>query len=117
MLFSASRRLAVRTARVPPLLASRRAMGGGGGKDPGYKVFGLHLSTEQLVASLLTFYGGLIFYVTRPGKPKEEAPAAAAPPSTSSDVLSILDEGFDEWSKVPGNMEKWTESLNDIGKE
>ena len=31
--------------------------------------------------------------------------------SSSSTIPSITEEGFDAWSQVPGNMDKWAQSL------
>ncbi|CAM9482139.1 unnamed protein product [Heterosigma akashiwo] len=57
----------------------------------------------------LTLYG--LSKIGGGGK-KEEAPAAA-PVSigTSTNIPSIADEKFSEWAEIPGNMEKWVDSL------
>ncbi|OQR91724.1 hypothetical protein ACHHYP_04440 [Achlya hypogyna] len=49
---------------------------------------------------------------------KKEAPkveAVAAPSSATSVIPSIIDDSFEEWAKVAGNLAKWEESLNTIG--
>lgn len=63
---------------------------------------------------VIGFYGALIFVGTRGSSKKKEAPAAdpvTTAPSSSAQVLSIFDEDFDEWSKIPGNMEKWATAV------
>ncbi|KAJ8525288.1 hypothetical protein ON010_g15827 [Phytophthora cinnamomi] len=41
--------------------------------------------------------------------------AAASSSSTSTSIPSLFDEEFDEWSKLPGNLDKWEKSLETIG--
>lgn len=41
--------------------------------------------------------------------------AASAAASTSSAIPSLFDDEFDEWSKLPGNLERWEKSLDTIG--
>lgn len=41
--------------------------------------------------------------------------AAATGASTSSAIPSLFDDEFDEWSKLPGNIERWEKSLDTIG--
>jgi hypothetical protein len=47
--------------------------------------------------------------------PAETHAAVVQAPASSGEnaIPSILDESFEEWSKVPGNMKKWEESLKD----
>lgn len=89
---------------------------GGGGLDT-YVIAGREFNTVHVVLGILGFYGSLIFLGTRGGKKKEEeetpAPVAAAS-EASTEIVSILDENFDAWSKEPGNMEKWVKSLEDV---
>ena len=61
-------------------------------------------------------YGSLIFIGTRGGGKKKEAPApvAAPPSSATTEVVSVFDDGFDEWSKIPGNLDKWAASFEKI---
>lgn len=67
-----------------------------------------------MVIGIIGIYGTLIFLGTRGGSKKktEEAAPAAAPGAASSDeIMSILDDGFDEWSKLPGNLDKYAASF------
>ena len=53
------------------------------------------------------------------GKSKEVETAAipstsASTGSSSGAIPSIVDEAFDEWSKIPGNLAKWEKSLDDF---
>lgn len=41
--------------------------------------------------------------------------AAASSSSTSTSIPSLFDDEFDEWSKLPGNLDKWEKSLETIG--
>mmetsp|Transcript_11137 Transcript_11137/g.19606 ORF Transcript_11137/g.19606 Transcript_11137/m.19606 type:complete len:132 (+) Transcript_11137:171-566(+) len=69
------------------------------------------------MASWFVFYG--LYKVTQIGKkPEPEAPvaAAAAPSSTDGAVPSLFDEGFEEFIKIPGNEEKYAQSLEDWAK-
>lgn len=38
----------------------------------------------------------------------------AAVSSGSSKIPSLFDDEFDEWSKAPGNLEKWENSLDNL---
>ncbi|KAJ8612222.1 hypothetical protein CTAYLR_002919 [Chrysophaeum taylorii] len=91
------------------LQAQRRTMAGGGDV---YNIAGRQFSTEQVVVGIMAFYGGLVFLGTRGGGKKAPATeTAAAPASTSTEVLSIFDDNFESWVKIPGNMAKWEKSL------
>ncbi|KAJ1461297.1 hypothetical protein M885DRAFT_507203 [Pelagophyceae sp. CCMP2097] len=94
------------------MAASRRAMSA----EKTYLIAGKELQGHQLVMVLIGFYtvvgitGKLVFG----GGKKEEAAPVAASASTSAEVLSIFDDGFDEWSKSAANMAKWEASFNDM---
>jgi hypothetical protein len=40
---------------------------------------------------------------------------AASSSSTSTSIPSLFDDEFDEWSKLPGNLDKWEKSLETLG--
>ena len=54
----------------------------------------------------------IVFLSTRGGKKKEE-PVAAATGAADSNIPSMFDDAFEEFSKVPGNLEKWEASIDD----
>ncbi|KAI9909264.1 hypothetical protein PsorP6_014797 [Peronosclerospora sorghi] len=35
--------------------------------------------------------------------------------SASTSIPSLFDKEFDEWSKLPGNLEKWEKSVETLG--
>ena len=99
-------------ARHVPMLHGKRGMAGGGDV---YVIAGREFGTVEVVLGVMGFYGALIFLGTRGGS-KKEAPAAApaaASTSSSTEVVSVFDEAFEAWSKIPGNMEKWEKSLTE----
>jgi len=66
-------------------------------------------------ASWIVIYG--LYKVTRPSKSAEEPePVVASTTTSDTEVPSIADEGFEEWAKIPGNLEKWEKSLEDWAK-
>mmetsp|Transcript_14881 Transcript_14881/g.28866 ORF Transcript_14881/g.28866 Transcript_14881/m.28866 type:complete len:132 (+) Transcript_14881:119-514(+) len=68
------------------------------------------------MASWVVLYG---LYKLVAGGSKEEAKveAPAAVGGSETEVPSLLDESFEEWSKVPGNLEKWEKSVEDWAKQ
>ncbi|RHY03425.1 hypothetical protein DYB37_005631 [Aphanomyces astaci] len=46
---------------------------------------------------------------------EEPAAAPAGASNASTEVPSLFDDNFDEWSKIPGNFAKWEKSLDTIG--
>ena len=70
----------------------------------------------QIVIAFGSIEFGLIFLLTRGGDSEAEpaAPVATSDASASADIPSILSDEFEEWSKVPGNLEKWEASLEDM---
>ncbi|TMW67110.1 hypothetical protein Poli38472_012226 [Pythium oligandrum] len=98
-----------------------RLMSGGhghGGPPPtGFeaKVRAVLPQDYQIVLATLGIYSSIILLFKL--KPSKAAPAVEAPAATSasSAVPSLFDDEFDQWSKVPGNMQRWEESLNTIG--
>ena len=43
------------------------------------------------------------------------AVAASSSTSVSTSIPSLFDDEFDEWSKLPGNLDKWEKSLETMG--
>ncbi|CAI5741565.1 unnamed protein product [Hyaloperonospora brassicae] len=41
--------------------------------------------------------------------------AASNVTSNSTSIPSLFDDEFDEWSKLPGNLDKWEKSLETLG--
>ncbi|DAZ92576.1 TPA: hypothetical protein N0F65_012806 [Lagenidium giganteum] len=69
----------------------------------------------QIVLATLGFYSTIILlFKLKPSKKQVEAAPAAAS-SSSSAIPSILDDEFDAWSQIPGNLERWEKSLDTIG--
>ena len=67
----------------------------------------------QIVIATLGVYGGLLalFKLTR-SKPKPVADEPSHRVETAKeDIPSMFSEKFDKWSKQPGNMTKWENSL------
>mmetsp|Transcript_224 Transcript_224/g.335 ORF Transcript_224/g.335 Transcript_224/m.335 type:complete len:125 (+) Transcript_224:127-501(+) len=56
-----------------------------------------------------------IYKMTQIGKKPAPEPAApaAAPSASDAEIPSLLDEGFEEFAKVPGNIEKWEKSVEE----
>lgn len=75
------------------------------------------LALSQIVLATLGIYTGIIMlFKLKPSKKAVEVPAAAASSaSASSAIPSLFDDEFDEWSKLPGNVERWEKSLDTIG--
>mmetsp|Transcript_48946 Transcript_48946/g.106654 ORF Transcript_48946/g.106654 Transcript_48946/m.106654 type:complete len:133 (+) Transcript_48946:31-429(+) len=110
-------------SRRSPLVQQQRQMGGGHGK---VEYTGIEASVRKVfpedhqivLANFGAFLGIYALYKITSiggGKPAEAAPAPAAPAASSSDseVPSIFDESFEEWAKVPGNLEKYEKSVED----
>lgn len=98
-------------ARRATVLQSARRMAGGGGDV--YIIAGRKFGTVQVVLGVIGLYSTMIFLGTRGGS-KKDAPSATPAQtmaSSSSEVISVFDEGFEAWSKLPGNMDKWEKSL------
>mmetsp|Transcript_11368 Transcript_11368/g.12897 ORF Transcript_11368/g.12897 Transcript_11368/m.12897 type:complete len:92 (+) Transcript_11368:391-666(+) len=72
----------------------------------------------QIVIAFGTLEFGLIFLMTRGGgdSEAEAAPAVSSDAAASADIPSIVSDEFEEWSKIPGNLEKWEASLEDLDK-
>eukprot|EP01083_Nonionella_stella_P155384 501934_1 len=82
----------------------------------------------QIVLAIVGMYSGLVVFAKLVTGGKKEEPVAIAsassafPPSgyksgvepsaSDSAMPSIMDDGFDAWSKLPGNMEKFEAELN-----
>lgn len=71
----------------------------------------------HIVLATLGAYTTLIMlFKLKPSKKKEEE--IVIPTSlglASASIPSLFDDEFDEWSKVPGNLDKWEKSLETIG--
>ncbi|KAL3665912.1 hypothetical protein V7S43_009332 [Phytophthora oleae] len=71
----------------------------------------------HIVLATLGAYTTLIMlFKLKPSKKKEEEiviPSSSS--STSTSIPSLFDDEFDEWSKLPGNLDKWEKSLETIG--
>ncbi|KAG2787284.1 hypothetical protein PC129_g7626 [Phytophthora cactorum] len=71
----------------------------------------------HIVLATLGAYTTLIMlFKLKPSKKKEEEiviPSSSSSSSTS--IPSLFDDEFDEWSKLPGNLENWEKSLETIG--
>mmetsp|Transcript_14867 Transcript_14867/g.16818 ORF Transcript_14867/g.16818 Transcript_14867/m.16818 type:complete len:139 (+) Transcript_14867:123-539(+) len=122
---------AVRATRMQSFVATgqskqfvRRFAGGGSTPPPGgytgmeKVVRGVLPEDYQIVIAFGSIEFGLIFLLTRGGDSEAEpaAPVATSDASASADIPSILSDEFEEWSKVPGNLEKWEASLEDMEK-
>ncbi|OQS07748.1 hypothetical protein THRCLA_20072 [Thraustotheca clavata] len=71
----------------------------------------------QIVMATLGIYTVLSAPLWWPSSKKPEAKVEAVAPSSGSSVIpSIIDDSFEEWAKVAGNLAKWEESLNTIGQ-
>ena len=100
-----------------------RLMSGGhghGGPPPtGFeaKVRAVLPKDYQIVLATLGFYSTVILlFKLKPSKKAVEAPVVAAPAASgSSAVPSLLDDEWAEWSKLPGNYERWEKSLETLG--
>ena len=53
----------------------------------------------------------IVFLSTRGGKKEEPVAVGSGSPDTS--IPSLFDDSFEEFSKVPGNLEKWEASIED----
>ncbi|CEG47218.1 conserved hypothetical protein [Plasmopara halstedii] len=71
----------------------------------------------HIVLATLGAYTTLIMlFKLKPSKKKEEEiviPSNLS--STSASIPSLFDDEFDEWSKLPGNLDKWEKSLETLG--
>lgn len=68
-----------------------------------------------MLATLGIYTGIIMLFKLKPSKKAVEAPATASSASASSAIPSLFDDEFDEWSKLPGNIERWEKSLDTIG--
>lgn len=71
-------------------------------------------SLSQVVLGIFGMYVGVygVFKLVSGGGKKEAAPApVAAAVSSNDDVPSITSAGFDDWIKIPGNMEKYEQAV------
>uniref|UniRef100_K3WMV8 Uncharacterized protein n=1 Tax=Globisporangium ultimum (strain ATCC 200006 / CBS 805.95 / DAOM BR144) TaxID=431595 RepID=K3WMV8_GLOUD len=110
-------------AAKPKNTIQARLMSGGhghGGPPPtGFeaKVRAVLPQDYQIVLATLGIYSSIILlFKLKPSKKAPEAIAAApAAASTSDAIPSLFDDEFDEWSKLPGNVERWEKSLDTIG--
>ena len=110
-------------ARRSPLVQQQRLMGGGGHGKVEYT--GIEASVRKIfpedhqvvLANFGAFFGIYCLYklATIGKKPAEAepAPVVAAASASDSEVPSIFDESFEEWAKVPGNLEKYEKSVED----
>ncbi|CAI5724606.1 unnamed protein product [Peronospora destructor] len=73
----------------------------------------------HIVLATLGAYATLIMlFKLKPAKKKAEeivTSSSATSTSTSTSIPSLFDDEFDEWSKLPGNMDKWEKSLETLG--
>lgn len=57
-------------------------------------------------------FGGLFLFIkTRGGGEVEEKVKPVVQDSSDTTIPSMASEEFEDWSKIPGNMEKWEESI------
>ncbi|KAI9917766.1 hypothetical protein PsorP6_012962 [Peronosclerospora sorghi] len=69
-----------------------------------------------VMATLGTYATIYMFYQLNPSKKKEEVVISSGTiSSASTSIPSLFDEEFDEWSKLPGNLEKREKSLETLG--
>ncbi|RHY35125.1 hypothetical protein DYB32_000376 [Aphanomyces invadans] len=72
-----------------------------------------------IVLATLGFYtvltAPLWFPTGKKAKVEEPAASSAADVNASTEIPSLFDDNFDEWSKVPGNFAKWEKSLDTVG--
>eukprot|EP00617_Octactis_speculum_P023123 CAMPEP_0185744458 /NCGR_PEP_ID=MMETSP1174-20130828/2587_1 /TAXON_ID=35687 /ORGANISM="Dictyocha speculum, Strain CCMP1381" /LENGTH=125 /DNA_ID=CAMNT_0028417877 /DNA_START=34 /DNA_END=411 /DNA_ORIENTATION=+ len=110
------------TKRPQNLFAARRSMGGHGHGPPPEDMSALgplvrqYVKTDtHMVLFILGFYTSIYGIVKlMPGGKKAEVAAAVASSGGSSTIPSIIDESFEEWSKIPGNMAKWEASVDQM---
>ncbi|GBG34393.1 Hypothetical Protein FCC1311_106172 [Hondaea fermentalgiana] len=105
-------------------IGARRGMAGGHAKveyEGAEKIVRQYLPEDHQIvlanmASWVVLYG---LYKLVAGGSKEEAKAEAPAAASGSDteVPSIMDDSFEEWSKVPGNLEKWEKSMEEWAKQ
>ncbi|CAH0480168.1 unnamed protein product [Peronospora belbahrii] len=76
----------------------------------------------HIVLATLGAYTTLIMlFKLKPSKKKKEetetegVSASSLNNSMSTSIPSLFDDDFEEWSKVPGNMDKWEKSLETLG--
>ena len=114
------RRAALASRPLAAALRPRRLAGGHGhGEKKHYEglegAIRVYLpENEHMVLGVIGMYVGLyaVFKMTRSAPKSKKADAASADHNAdSSDMPSILSEGFDKWSAQPGNMAKWEASL------
>jgi hypothetical protein len=112
-------------ARQPAAAQAKRSMGGSSGPPPGgytgfeAKIRAVCPEDKHVVMGVLGTYFGiymLIKMITGGGGAEEAAPVhvAVVDDGSSSDIPSALSPKFEEWSKQPGNMKKWEDSLVDF---
>ncbi|KAI9918804.1 hypothetical protein PsorP6_011692 [Peronosclerospora sorghi] len=69
-----------------------------------------------VMATLGAYATIFMFFKLKPSKKKEEVVISSGTSSSAStSIPSLFDEEFDEWSKLPGNLEKWEKSLETLG--
>uniref|UniRef100_A0AAV1V8E5 Uncharacterized protein n=1 Tax=Peronospora matthiolae TaxID=2874970 RepID=A0AAV1V8E5_9STRA len=73
----------------------------------------------HIVLATLGAYTTLIMlFKLKPSSKKkevEEPVVASSSTSVSTSIPSLFDDEFDEWSKLPGNLDKWEKSLETMG--
>ncbi|CAH0484500.1 hypothetical protein KXD40_007257 [Peronospora effusa] len=74
----------------------------------------------HIVLATLGAYATIIMlFKLKPSKKKAEeivaTPSSSNSNSTLTSIPSLFDDEFDEWSKLPGNMDKWEKSLETLG--
>ncbi|CAI5741567.1 unnamed protein product [Hyaloperonospora brassicae] len=73
----------------------------------------------HIVLATLGAYATLIMlFKLKPSSKKkevEEHVGASNVTSNSTSIPSLFDDEFDEWSKLPGNLDKWEKSLETLG--
>eukprot|EP00941_MAST-03F_sp_MAST-3F-sp1_P006243 g6243.t1 len=119
-MFSRAIRSAIRPMRAQATQQTKRH-GSSGGPPPVYEGFEAKIRAvcpedKHVVMGVLGTYFGIYMLIKLVfgGGSDEEAAApvvAAAVDTQESDIPSALTPAFESWSKQPGNMKKWEDSL------
>ncbi|KAJ0399224.1 hypothetical protein P43SY_001890 [Pythium insidiosum] len=105
-------------SKAAPRMQTRTMAGHHGPPPTGFeaKVRAVLPQDYQIVLATLGFYSTIILlFKLKPSKKAVEAPAAAPSAAASSSIPSLFDDEFAEWSKLPGNMDRWEKSLETLG--
>lgn len=74
-----------------------------------------------MVLATLGMYAGLyvtykLYNIAFPAPPAKKQIAAAAAETGDKSIPSVIDEKFQQWAQVPGNVQKWEASLDSWAK-